>query len=72
MELEVHLANGESFRIYERKAETPEQAVALLRAHARHRLDWLQLGDVVVWSGDITFVRCVDPADTANATQEEA
>lgn len=60
MEITIWTKAGKKLSTYDSEVETPKSAVLLLTRVARHREEWVRIGAVVIWSGNIDAIHFAD------------
>lgn len=60
MELTIWTKQGKKLSTYDAEVETPKAALLLLSRVARHREEWVRIGSIVIWSGNIDAIHFAD------------
>lgn len=56
MEVTIWTKQGKQLKTYDSEVETPKSALVLLSRVARHREEWVRIGSIVIWSGNIDAI----------------
>lgn len=56
MDVTIWTKSGKKLVTYDSEVEGPKAAVMLMSRVARHREEWVRIGAVVIWSGNIDAI----------------